>query len=518
MLSGRWCVGSLAVCAAMVAVWTGPLGPALIASRSVVAVSPPTIATATLGAAPADVRIPRSFLGLSMEYVGFAHDGAAGPLLARLVGGLASGGGPPMLRIGGRTSDASWWNPAHWPRPAGISFDITPQWVARLSALVRASGADVLLALNLAAGRPALAVAWARAAARGLPAGELMGFEIGNEPDLYGHIAWYRTTKPGELLASPARGRRYARGPHYDVPRFTAEFLRYVAAVRSAVPWASFTGPGFSTPRWMPNLRRFLDASSGALVAATYHRYPLRTCHRPPQTATIPHLLNVRSSRGLAHELAPYVAQAHRRDFPFWVDEFNSVACGGRRGVSDTFASALWGLDTLFELALAGVDRVDVHSRPDTSYSPFKLSRAHGRWVAHVAPLYDALRLFAQLTPAPTRLARIRTSSRFDVTAWALAGPRRGLRIVVIDKDPRARGLMRVRIPPQGHAQLVRLDAPALGARSAVLAGQAYGADGLLHGARSVEWLQPDRHGYLLALRRPGIAIITLRGSIGATP
>jgi hypothetical protein len=515
MVSWRWWLASLIVCATIAAARTGPLGPASLAPR-VAAVPPPPIATATIGAARTGVRIPRSFLGLSMEYFGFGHDGGAGPLLARLVGGLASGGGPPTLRIGGRTSDASWWNPAHQPRPPGIAFDITPQWLARLSALVRASHAPVLLGLNLAAAQPELAVAWASAAVRGLPAGTLTGFEIGNEPDLYGHIAWYRATVPSGLLASSARGRRYARGPHYGLPRFTAEFLRYAAAVRGAVPSARFSGPGFSTARWMPQLPQFLDASGGLLVAATYHRYPLRTCHSPPRAATIPHLLDARSSRGLAHELARYVAQAHARGLPFWVDELNSVACGGRRGVSDTFASALWGLDTLFELARAGVDRVGVHTRPDTSYSPFKLVHVNRRWVAHVAPLYYALRLFAQLTPAPTQLARVRVSSRFDITAWALAGPRRALRVVVVDKDPRARGLMRLRIAALGPAQLVRLDAPALGARSARLAGQAYAADGLLHGPRRVEWLRPDGHGYRLALRRPGIAIVTLGASAGA--
>jgi hypothetical protein len=450
-----------------------------------------------------------------MEYFGFGHDGAAGPLLARLLGGLASGGGPPTLRIGGRTSDASWWNPAHLPRPPGIAFDITPRWLAQLSALVRVTHAHVLLGLNLAAGQPELAAAWAGAAARGLPAGTLAGFEIGNEPDLYGHIAWYRATSPGTLLASPASGKRYARGPHYGLPSFTAEFLRYAAAVRGAVPGAGFTGPGFSTRRWMPQLPRFLDASNRLLIAATYHRYPLRTCHRPPQSATIAHLLAARSSRGLAQALAPYVAQAHARGLPFWVDELNSVACGGRRGVSDTFASALWGLDTLFELARAGVDRVDVHTRPDTSYSPFKLVRAHGRWIAHVAPLYDALSLFAQLAPARTRLARVRVATRFNVTAWVLAGPGRMLRVVVIDKDPRAHGVLRLRVPALGPAQLVRLDASTLRARSALLAGQAYGADGLPPGARRVESLRPDGQGYLLALRRPGVAVVTVRAGGG---
>ena len=44
----------------------------------------------------------------------------------------------------------------------------------------------------------------------------------------------------------------------------------------------------------------------------------------------------------------------------------NGVSCGGTRGVSDTFASALWVLDTLFEMARLGVSGINIHSVPDT--------------------------------------------------------------------------------------------------------------------------------------------------------
>ena len=40
----------------------------------------------------------------------------------------------------------------------------------------------------------------------------------------------------------------------------------------------------------------------------------------------------------------------------------NSVTCHGKTGVSDTFASALWILNTLFEMVHAGVDAVNIHT------------------------------------------------------------------------------------------------------------------------------------------------------------
>lgn len=471
--------------------------------------------------AGAGVPVPPSFLGLSMEYFGFAHDAGAragagsDPLLARLVRGLASGGGPPLLRIGGRTTDESWWDPAHarGRAPAGVNFVITPGWLARLRDLVRATHARVLLGLNLAIRRPGAAAAWARAAADGLPAGSLVGFEIGNEPDLYGHVAWYRARRRGGAgrTGRVAFVRRYARDPRYGPRRFTRELLRYVAAVRRAAPLARFAGPGYSTPRWMPQLPAFLRATRGVLVAATFHRYPLRTCFSPPVAATIPHLLEPVASRGMAASVAPYVRQAGAQGLPFWVTELNSVACGGRRGVSDTFASALWAVDTLLALAHERVAAVAVHGRPGLAYSPFALRERHGRWSARVAPLYAGLRLFAELTPAGTRVAPLPVTSRFRVVAWRLVDRRGRQRVVVIDEDPGARGVVRVLSGARRPATLVRLDAPELGATSGVrLAGQSYGPDARLHGPPRVERVRPDGDGYGVVLHRPGVAVLSV--------
>jgi hypothetical protein len=222
------------------------------------------------------------------------------------------------------------------------------------------------------------------------------------------------------------------------------------------------------------------------------------------------------ASHRLAQGVAPFVAEARAHGLPFLVTEFNSIACKGRRGVSDTFASALWGLDTLFELARVGVSGVDVHTRPDAAYAPFRLVRAHGRPIAHVAPLYDALRLFGQLTPAGTRVAPVRVASRFRVRAWSLTdehGWRRRLRVVLIDEDPRARGEVRLQLAARGPADLLRLDAPSLTAKTApTLAGQTYGLDARLHGRRRVERVGPDAGagGYTVAFRRPGVAVITI--------
>ena len=71
------------------------------------------------------------------------------------------------------------------------------------------------------------------------------------------------------------------------------------------------------------------------------------------------------------------------------VDELNTVACGSDRPVSNTFASALWALDTLFASAQAGVDGINIHTFPGAGYELFRVSRPNGRWQAAVGVGYQ---------------------------------------------------------------------------------------------------------------------------------
>jgi hypothetical protein len=57
---------------------------------------------------------------------------------------------------------------------------------------------------------------------------------------------------------------------------------------------------------------------------------------------------------GLANSVARYVGTAHSHSVPLRIDEMNAISCGGVRGVSYPFASALWAVDALFEMARVG--------------------------------------------------------------------------------------------------------------------------------------------------------------------
>ena len=78
---------------------------------------------------------------------------------------------------------------------------------------------------------------------------------------------------------------------------------------------------------------------------------------------------------------------------------------GQARGVSDTFASALWMLDTLFNMASVGVDGVNIHTLPGAALRAVHVQSARtAGWQAFVHPEYYAMLMFAEAFP-PGRAA-----------------------------------------------------------------------------------------------------------------
>lgn len=471
------------------------------------------------------VRVPASFLGFSLEYDGLANweglrGGPVDPVLVRLIRDLGGEGrGAPVLRVGGNSSDVSWWNPTGAPRPRGVRYDITPRWLRRTRSLLRATGSRVILGLNFAGRGRSLGPGWARAAVARLPHGSIESFEVGNEPDLYGVVPLYQTH--GSSPDGPASFNRYGRPSSYGFARYRAEFARFAERVRRAVPGARLAGPGFATSRWMSGVPRLVREQRARLGLLTYHRYPLRPCHlRPgaPQYPTIEHLLSDRSSRGLADQVAGYATLAHRSGLPFRVDEMNSVSCGGTRGVGNSFASALWATDTLFELARVGAAGVNFHGRTHTFYSPFyfrRLRRPPRRWVAQVAPLYYGILLFAKATPNGSSVHPVRTTAPGNLKIWATVDRSRTLRVVLINKERHASSPVRLLIPgAQRTGELQRLLAPTVNAGKGItLAGQTFGpltSTGRLTGARITHTITAAHGTYTVTMPPTSAALLTI--------
>ena len=81
---------------------------------------------------------------------------------------------------------------------------------------------------------------------------------------------------------------------------------------------------------------------------------------------------------------------------PFRLAETNSCYQGGKRGVSDTFASALWGADLMYQLATAGGVGINFHGGGYGWYSPIAGTVSSG---FTARPIYYGMLLFAQAGP-----------------------------------------------------------------------------------------------------------------------
>ncbi len=245
---------------------------------------------------------------------------------------------------------------------------------------------------------------------------------------MYGSLGWYQTP-----AGVPVPGRPAGYG-------FTA-YLRDYARVSRAVPrGVPLVGPASGASRWLAGLGRYLRANPRVRLV-TFHRYPLHRCftaRNSPEFPTIANLLAPAAATGPATSLAAAVATAHARGIPFRVDELNSVSCGGAHGVSDTFASALWALDTLFNMARVGVDGVNIHTFHKAIYEPFAVSERAGRWSAEVKPMYYGLLMFAEAAPPGARLLPVAYRAPATLRIWSTRARDGRVRVVLIN-DSRSR-------------------------------------------------------------------------------
>jgi hypothetical protein len=522
----------------------GSAGRAHPTGRHHVSLSP---VAAVVSVAPDAARapVPASYLGLSTEYWALPLWSGEMPLLERALSLMhVRGSGPLILRVGGDSADHAFWDPGtgvdaiHLPPWA---FSLAPKWLSQARALVRTLGARLILDLNLITDTPSVAAQWARAATAELSPHSIEAFEVGNEPDIYSHADWLAITAGRGLDAAgrglDAAGRRLdagapgvtgaGAGRRSGEPRFRGmtlpaaltardyvrDFRAYAAALAAVDPRAMVAGPALANPlqhpRWVTTL---IGGARRDLGIVTIHRYPYTGCPGRRGTrsyATLGRVLSPAASTGLAVGLRPLVDDAHDAGLPLRLTELNSVNCGGRLGVSNAFATALWAPDALFSLLRAGVDGVNLHVRAAAVNAPFAL----GPTGLQARPLLYGLILFARTLGPHAQLITLRShlSRAANVAAWAVRVGRDTLHVLLLDKSRRPERVS-LHLPAAGTAAVQRLLAPSAASRSGVtLGGRALGADGRWRGLPVSRTVTPRGGAYAVSVRSMSAALITVR-------
>jgi hypothetical protein len=458
----------------------------------------------TVTAASEGNPIPSGFTGLSIEikalqqYAG-TDPTKIDPVFLHLIEDIAPEQSP-VLRFGGDSTDWSWWPVSSVARPPGIKFTLTDNWMDVAHSLATAVRARLILGVDLEADNRTVAAAEANAMVDRIGRSSIDALELGNEPELYGSFGWYRSAT-GQAV--PGRSRDYD----------PAAFVRDYSTFAPRLPDVRLAGPSSGAPEWLGKLGSFLDAEPRVRLV-TVHAYPLKHCTKS-KVITIPQLLAESSSAGLAASVAPYVAVASAHHDPLRVDEMNGISCGGTRGVSDTFASALWVLDTLFEMARTGVSGVNIHTVPDGINEILGPENVGGTWRMRVHPEFYGMVMFAQAAPAGSHLLRLGTATPAWVKVWATRAIDGVVHVVVINKHLAKSQFLRVKVPgATGTAEVEQLRAPSVHATGGVtLGGQTFGAEtstGVLAGPALHQTVTSADGGYPITVAAASATMLTL--------
>ena len=95
-----------------------------------------------------------------------------------------------------------------------MKYSISSRWLAVARALAAGTEARLILGVNLEANQSSIAVAEARALLSGIGSRSMLALEIGNEPNWYATLPWYRNSG-GRLV--------FGRPRTYDLRTFSAE-------------------------------------------------------------------------------------------------------------------------------------------------------------------------------------------------------------------------------------------------------------------------------------------------------
>lgn len=412
--------------------------------------------------------------------------------------------GPGILRLGGNSQDNSCWDPQQAPHPEACKADITADDLKLFSTAAEASGWRLILGVNLKQNSPSWALKEVtQGFARDIKPQQIFGLEIGNEPDLFSR--------------TPLRPKTYSPQDHVK------DFLAYFRAFAENPVGRRYPVVGPATCcawRNAADLGQFIDGVGPKnLKLITVHNYSKTTCGG--RTVTIAELLGPALMDRFNQQARPLVAAATSRGVPIAMAETNSASCGGMPGVSNAFASAVWGLDYMFALAQDGFSSVNFHMsyRPGggSSYNPIDTyagqNGSHKQYHNVAEPLYYAMYLFAR-DASGERLAQASISTGANVRAYAVTKCRGcAVNVFVINKDLSAAGEVRVHLAaPRGNASLLLLSAPGLSSTAAEVTygGSRFDSEGHLATPR-ISAVKRDAHGdYDFHLPNSSAAVLTI--------
>jgi hypothetical protein len=323
------------------------------------------------------------------------------------------------LRIGGNTSDR---DAKQLPSEADLDS---------LFAFARAAGVKVIYCLRLRNGHPQADAATVKyIMSRYAP--QMDCFSIGQEPSAY---------PVGTNDARPNSQRMGVANEKYQYPSYAADWKKFADVITATVPEVKLCGPGVhNNGTWA---QKFMaDFGKGNHVTLiTEHLYPGGAGGKVP-TAEIgcDRMLSDDFIRVYQKLHDSFATTAISNGLPYRLEEVNNFFNGGAKDVSDTFASALWGLDFMYWWAAhdaAGLnfhtgDRVAAGSTLQPSKYTAFFSTTNGYIVRPLGYGIKAFDLGSHGKLVPVKLSN---AENLNLTAYAVLGDDKNLNLTIISKE-----------------------------------------------------------------------------------
>ena len=298
--------------------------------------------------------IPADFVGLSYEVREFTNPyffSAKNTGLIRAFKAISPRG---VLRLGGNTSEFGWWKgtpdspePEHphirevIGEPKASYYAVTPEAVRNLAAFLEATGWTCLYGINMGTNTPARAAEEAAFVFKALGS-RLQYFQIGNEVNLFGS---------------------HLRDPQtWSAQTYLTEWLALARAIAARVPEARFGMPDINDDlSWLPQIAAAWHSVENPprVTMLTHHYY----FGGPPSNpdVNIPNLLKPATMVKVQNMADTATAAATKMGIRVRMTEGNTCYRGGKPGVSDVFAAALWSADYSLLLAANSYSGVNLH-------------------------------------------------------------------------------------------------------------------------------------------------------------
>ncbi|MGO4884688.1 MAG: hypothetical protein ACLP59_28285 [Bryobacteraceae bacterium] len=313
-----------------------------------------TQVTLTIPAEADGPHMPEDYVGLSYEVQQLLDPTFFAAENAGLIREFRALNGHGVLRLGGNTSEYEWWKPtadAKEPEhpqvrevvgePKARYYPVTAEAVRNLAGFLRATGWTCLYGIGLGTNTPEHAAAEAEYVAKTLGS-RLQYFQIGNEVDLFtNHLRDPKT---------------------WNAKAYLDEWLAIARAVTKAVPGARFGMPDVAgNVGWLTQIAEMWPTIQDPpqVTTLTHHYYFGGPATNPD--VNIPNLLKAATMARVQRTATTAAAAADKMRVRVRMTEGNTCYRGGKPGVSDVFAAALWSADYSLLLASNNYSGVNLH-------------------------------------------------------------------------------------------------------------------------------------------------------------